>query len=132
MAAKKNKRGGKRPNAGRKKREITPPEPIDGRTIKGRIRSGELIEKLNALPPKEGDPIDVAGWRRFWDSLDQRIALDTRKYLHNQHEGEPVKTINHVHDKPIDLNVNVSMADVVRQVRERKQQYERSRNKSSR
>ena len=41
--------------------------------------------------------------------------------------GKAVQTVNHVHDKPIELNVNLSMAELVRKVRQRKQEYERSR-----
>ena len=50
------------------------------------------------------------------------------RYLEDRAHGRPVDTVNHVHDKPIDLNVNVSMAELLREVRERKQKYERSRN----
>jgi hypothetical protein len=53
---------------------------------------------------------------------DQFNKLLDRKY------GKPVQTVNHVHDKPIDVNVNISMAEIVRKVRQRKQEYERSRN----
>ena len=49
------------------------------------------------------------------------------RYLEDRAYGRPVDTVNHVHDKPIDLNVNLSIAEVVRKVRERKEQYERSR-----
>ena len=41
--------------------------------------------------------------------------------------GNPHDTVNHLHDKPIQHEVTVSIAEIVRKVRERKQQYERSR-----
>lgn len=41
--------------------------------------------------------------------------------------GNPRDTVNHQHDKPLDVNVTVSMAEIVRKVRQRKQEYERSR-----
>lgn len=41
--------------------------------------------------------------------------------------GRAVQTVNHVHDKPIDLNVTVSFAEIVRKIRQRKLEYERSR-----
>lgn len=47
--------------------------------------------------------------------------------LKNRELGKAVQTVNHVHDKPIELNVNLSMAELVRKVRQRKQEYERSR-----
>jgi hypothetical protein len=49
------------------------------------------------------------------------------RYLEDRAYGRPVDTVNHLHDKPIDLNVTVSMAEIVRKVRQRKQEYERSR-----
>ena len=52
---------------------------------------------------------------------DQFNKLLDRKY------GKAVQTVNHVHDKPIDVNLNVSIAEIVRKVRQRKQEYERSR-----
>jgi hypothetical protein len=56
----------------------------------------------------------TAGYDQFNKLLDRKL-------------GKAVQTVNHVHDKPIDLNVNVSIAEIVRQVRQRKQEYERSR-----
>lgn len=41
--------------------------------------------------------------------------------------GNPRDTVNHLHKEPMNLNVNLSIAEVVRKVRERKEQYERSR-----
>ncbi len=58
--------------------------------------------------------VSTAGYDQFNKLLDRKL-------------GKAVQTVNHVHDKPIDLNVNVSIAEVVRRVRERKQEYERSR-----
>lgn len=49
------------------------------------------------------------------------------RYLENRAYGDPHVTVNHLHDKPIDLNVNLSMAEIIRDVRQRKQEYERSR-----
>lgn len=54
-------------------------------------------------------------------------AYDQFNKLLDRKLGKPVQTVNHVHDKPIDLNVNVSIAEIVRKVRQRKQEYERSR-----
>jgi len=58
--------------------------------------------------------VSTAGYDQFNKLLDRKL-------------GKAVQTVNHVHDKPIDLNVNVSIAEIVRQVRQRKQEYERSR-----
>jgi hypothetical protein len=68
---------------------------------------------------------EVQGWALLW--FGNRTALETRKYLYDRAKGKAVITVNHVHDKPMEMNVTVSMADVVRKVRERKEQYERTR-----
>lgn len=49
------------------------------------------------------------------------------RYLEDRAYGRPIDTVNHVHDKPVEMNVTVSIAEVVRKVRERKEQHERSR-----
>lgn len=65
-------------------------------------------------------------WRR--DCLEPGAGgRETRRYLWDRRDGHSVRNINHIHDKPIDLNVNISMAEVIRGIRTRKQEYERSR-----
>lgn len=68
---------------------------------------------------------ELQTWARLWFS--DRTALDCKKYLHDKAGHQAVRIINHVHDKPLELNVNLSMAEIVREVRERKQAYERNR-----
>ena len=46
------------------------------------------------------------------------------RYLEDRAYGRPVDTVNHLHDKPIEMNVNLSMSELVRKVRERKLAYE--------
>ena len=108
-------RGGARPGAGRKKQE----RPVDGnlaRKIKAKIRAEEkwlLVVKISTeKAEKTGNTADL------------RNALE---YLDNRDLGTCVDTVNHLHDKPIEMNVNVSIAEIVRKVRERKELYERSR-----
>jgi len=127
MGETEKKRGGARPGSGRRKREA-PVQIIDGRTVTGKDYAQDLIEKLNApFNPNKPESLEVAGWRRLWDSMDKRIALETRRYLYDRAKGKAVVTVNHLHDKPIEMNVNLSMAEIVRKVRQRKQEYERSR-----
>ena|ERR1035441_2564944 len=52
---------------------------------------------------------------------------ETLKYLENRAYGNCTDTVNHLHDKPIEHTVTVTIAEVIRKVRERKEQYERSR-----
>jgi hypothetical protein len=49
------------------------------------------------------------------------------RYLEDRAYGRPVDTVNHLHDKPIEMSVTVKMSELIREVRERKQQYERNR-----
>jgi hypothetical protein len=105
------KKGGARPGAGRKRREA-PVEIIDGRTVTGKDHAQYLIDQLNAdFDPKKTDSLEVAGWRRLWDSLDKRIALETRRYLYDKAKGKAVITVNHLHDKPIEHNVTHSLSE---------------------
>ena len=107
--AAKNK-GGARPGAGRKKRE-SPVEIIDGRTVTGQQHAQWLIDQLNAPFNPKKDTLELAGWRRLWDSLDKRIALETRRYLYDRAKGKATITVNHLHDKPIEHNVNVNLSE---------------------
>ncbi len=111
MADGPKKKGGARPGAGRKK-QVAPVQLIDGRTVTGKDYAQQLIDKLNApFDPKKPESLEVAGWRRLWDSLDKRIALETRRYLYDKAKGKAVITVNHLHDKPIEHNVNVSLSE---------------------
>jgi len=120
-------KGGARPGAGRKK-AAAPVQVIDGRTVAGHEHAQWIIDRLNAPFDPKKETLELAGWRRLWDSLDKRIALECRRYLYDRAKGKATITVNHLHDKPIEMNVNVSMAEIVREVRQRKLEYERSRN----
>lgn len=113
-------RGGARPNAGRRRVEKPP-------SVADKNAAAKLIEVLNK-PPGPHDSEEIKGWRSLWNAQDLRIKLDTRKYLYDKRDGKPVQTVNHLHDKPIEMNVTHSMAEIVREVRQRKAEYERSRN----
>lgn len=105
-----HKRGGARPGAGGKKRELAPVVSIDGRTRTGQEYAQYLIDQLNApFNPKKEEPIEVAGWRRLWDSLDKRIALETRRYLYDRAKGKATITVNHLHDKPQEITGTVTL-----------------------
>ena len=108
-------RGGKREGAGRKKQE----RPVDGnvaRKIKARIKAEEKWVRLCEIATEKAE--------ETCNTADLRNALE---YLDNRDLGTCVDTVNHLHDKPIEMNVNVSIAEIVRKVRERKELYERSR-----
>jgi hypothetical protein len=53
--------------------------------------------------------------------------VNVLRYLEDRAYGRPMDTVNHLHDKPIEHKVTISMSELVRKVRERKEHYERSR-----
>jgi hypothetical protein len=52
---------------------------------------------------------ELQGWARIW--FDSRFKLDARKYLHDKAGHQAVRIINHVHDKPIEHNVNLNLSE---------------------
>lgn len=82
------------------------------------------INKDGTLSEKEKGAIDGPDYQGRFSILP---LVNTLRYLEDRAWGRPVDTVNHLHDKPIEMNVNVSIAEIVRKVRERKENYERSR-----
>jgi uncharacterized Zn finger protein (UPF0148 family) len=60
---------------------------------------------------------EVQGWALLWFAA--RTALETRKYLYDRAKGKAVITVNHVHDKPIEMNHTFSISDRIKRARER-------------
>lgn len=115
-------RGGARPNAGRKKQV---PES-HGAPVKN--EASEIIASLGN--PLKGHEPHCDCWKCLWKADAERrdqVGQHARKYLWDRRDGKPVDTVNHLHDKPIEHTVTVTIAEVIRKVRERKEQYERSR-----
>jgi hypothetical protein len=123
--APKKAKGGARPGAGRKKN-----------TAEAETADGDKNFATRVLA-RIGKP----GWQDFIDAKkiqsDEDYALhllagtagyDQFNKLLDRKFGKPVQTVNHVHDKPLEMNVNVSIAEIVRKVRQRKEEYERTRN----
>ena len=103
------KHGGARSGAGRKKKPITP----------------EVAQRALSRIGEENEW--VSNYKKAKKSKSTGECVRILTMLRRFAFGEPVATVNHLHDKPIDLNVNVSMAEIVREVRLRKQEYERGR-----
>ena len=82
------------------------------------------INKDGTLSEKQKDAIDGPDYQGKFSIIPLTNLL---RYLEDRAYGRPVDTVNHLHDKPIEMNVNVSIAEIVRKVRERKELYERSR-----
>ena len=114
-------RGGARPNAGRKK---SAPEqlPKANKNI-----ATKVLAMASRLAHQDNCSCEICLWWGLLNAPDARVRLDTLKYLTDKRDGKPVQHVNHIHDKPVELNVNLSMSEVVRKVRERRLEYERSR-----
>lgn len=129
-------KGGARPGAGRKKLPKADVPKAD------RGYAGKVVEVMEKLGPPvwktdkqtnektlrnpAPDPV-LERIRVHWFSDDEMISHNTQKYWFDKRDGKPVQTVNHLHDKPIEMTVSVSVSEVVRKVRERREQYERSR-----
>jgi hypothetical protein len=98
---------------GRKKTERT----VDGnfaRKIKAQIKAEEkwlLIIEQDTILAKAGKTAPL---------VRDLVYLDDRDL------GRPMDTVNHLHDKPLEVNVNVKLSEIIRGIRERKRNYERS------
>lgn len=128
--------GGKREGAGRKKAERPTNANVAQKVLKDanaeqlwhgmidleRRRLG--LNKDGTLSEREKGAITDGEYRGNFSIIPLTNLL---RYLEDRAYGRPVDTVNHLHDKPIEMNVNVSIAEVVRKVRERKELYERSR-----
>ena len=128
--------GGKRAGAGRKKQERPTNANVATRVLAAakaeqlwlslidleRRRLG--INKTGELSVAEKGAITEGDYQGKFSIIPLTNLL---RYLEDRAYGRPVDTVNHLHDKPIEMNVNVSIAEIVRKVRERKENYERSR-----
>lgn len=112
-------RGGRREGSGRKKKPI--PEPISDKGCAAR-----LIEALNR-EPRNDDSYEIKEWRKLWDASDLRIRLDTRKFLYEKRDGKAIHTVNHLHDKPLDVNVSLSVSERMMKALERAEARVRNR-----
>jgi hypothetical protein len=95
-------RGGKREGAGRRKQE----RPVDGnlaRRIKAKIKAEEkwllVVQLATEKAIKTGNTSDL------------RHALET---LDDRDLGRPMDTVNHLHDKPLDVKVTLSLGEGMR------------------
>lgn len=100
---------------------------IDGRTVTGQQHAQWLIDRLHAPFDPKKETIELAGWRRLWDSLDKRIALETRRYLYDKAKGKATITVNHLHDKPQEMTVTLTLGEGMRIAMEKAEQRVRSR-----
>lgn len=108
-------RGGSRPGAGRRRNR---PEQV--------APQKNLATEILASLGKEisGHKSDCNCEKCLWKRDAERPGVEgqwARKYLWDRRDGKPVQTVNHLHDKPIELDVSFSLADTIRKARERAQ-----------
>ena len=105
-------RGGKRvPKDGKKLGRPKSTRPVDGnvaRKIKARIKAEELWVFLVATASKKA--------RETGNTADLRNALE---YLDNRDLGNTTDNVNHMHDKPIEMNVTFTISERIKRARER-------------
>jgi hypothetical protein len=128
--------GGKREGAGRKKAERPTNVNVATRVLaqaKAETLWGSLIDlerrrlginKDGTLSVAEEGAIEGPDYQGKFSIIPLTNLL---RYLEDRAYGRPVDTVNHLHDKPIDLNVNVKISELIREIRHRKQEYERTR-----
>ena len=105
-------RGGKRvPKDGKKLGRPKSTRPVDGnvaRKIKARIKAEELWVFLVGVAAKKA--------KDTGNSADLRNALE---YLDNRDLGNTTDNVNHMHDKPIEMNVTFTISERIKRARER-------------
>lgn len=92
-------RGGKRENAGRRKNEPESPASAPTKNLASKILAGL------GKPNNHGD---CKCEECLWKKDAEQPGADgswARKYLWDRRDGKPVSTVNHVHDKPLQLDV---------------------------
>lgn len=116
----KNGRGGKRtPGDGKKIGRPKTSRPVDGnvaRKIKARVKAEDLWVQCIALAYKKA--------RETGNTADLRNALE---YLDNRDLGNTVDTVNHLHDKPIEVNATLSLGEGMRLAMQKAEDRVRSR-----
>jgi hypothetical protein len=109
-------KGGARPGAGRKPKAKIP--DFVTRDIAKQVLA--LTKPLIHGTKEEVCLCEVCKWYRLLHrSGDSRLEFDVLKYLTDRAYGKAVQNVNHIHDKPIEMNVNVSLAESVQKARKR-------------
>ena len=120
--------GGKRAGAGRKKQERPTNANVATRVL-AQARAEQLwlslidlerrrlgINKTGELSVAEKGAITEGDYQGKFSIIPLTNLL---RYLEDRAYGRPVDTVNHLHDKPIELNMKVSYIDVIERARKR-------------
>lgn len=74
------------------------------------------INKDGSLGEREKDAITGPDYQGKFSIIPLTNLL---RYLEDRAYGRPVDTVNHLHDKPIEMNVTVSLAEAIQKARKR-------------
>lgn len=107
-------RGGARPNSGPKAKPKAP--DVKDKDFAARVlaRIGKPDWRIINLDDVKSDE-DYA----IWLISSQVSGGSYFERYREKRDGTPVKTLNHVHDKPIEMNVNMSLAETISKARKR-------------
>ena len=105
-------RGGARPGCGAKKK-LKPP----GSESAAAQRRSKAIYDAHVRPADPKDSLEIQIWRGI---VAHEPAYLWKMFEHG--EGRAVHTVNHLHDKPIEMNVNLNLAERIASARKKVQQ----------
>jgi hypothetical protein len=121
-------RGGKREGAGRRKQERPTNANVATRVL-AQAKAEQLwlslidlerrrlgINKTGELSVAEKGAITEGDYQGRFSIIPLTNLL---RYLEDRAYGRPVDTVNHLHDKPIEMNVKVSYIEVIERARKR-------------
>jgi hypothetical protein len=111
----KSARGGARPGAGRKKTE-RPTNSAVATAVLAEVKVKEKWKLIIAIETEKAETKGVTSGLR-----------ETLKYLENRSLGNCVDTVNHLHDKPLEMNVQLSLGEGMRIAMEKAEQRVRAR-----
>lgn len=106
-------RGGARPNSGPKAKPKVP-------SVKDKGFAARVLERIGkpGWQVKTLDDVKSAEDYAIW-LLSGTQAGSMFDKLIDRRDGLPIRTVNHLHDKPIEMNVNVSLSEAVQKARKR-------------
>lgn len=98
-------RGGKRPGAGRK--------PLPRADHKSGIEFFRwLIDELEKVKTKAElakESGQLKKWRELWEAKDDRIRLDTRKFVYDHAYGKATQPVDHGAGGPIQVEITTNV-----------------------
>jgi|SRR5208283_1836264 len=129
-------RGGSRPGAGRKKQERPTNTNVATRVL-AQAKAEQLwlsmidlerrrlgLNKDGSLSEREKDAISGPDYPGKFSIIPLTNLL---RYLEDRAYGRPVDTVNHLHDKAIDMNVNLSLGEGMKLAMQKAEERVRSR-----